>query len=73
MDIESTLNNIKSLGIEDRIRIVQEIWESIAKEQAYPNLTEVQKRELDRRITDSEANPDNVIIWEELKASIKIE
>ncbi|MEA5577047.1 addiction module protein [Anabaena sp. UHCC 0451] len=61
MDISVTLNQIKALSIADRIRIVQEILESIAAEQAYPDLTAAQKQELDRRITDYEANPDNVM------------
>lgn len=61
MDISVTLNEIKALSIPDRIHIVQEILESIAVEQAYPDLTTAQKRELDRRITDYEANPDDVM------------
>ncbi|BAZ27877.1 imidazole glycerol phosphate synthase subunit HisH [Cylindrospermum sp. NIES-4074] len=71
MDISATLNEIKALSITDRIRIVQEILESIAAEQTYPDLTAAQKRELDRRITDYEANPDDVMTWEEIKASIR--
>ncbi|MEZ2237404.1 addiction module protein [Microcoleus sp.] len=71
MDLTVTLNQITSLSIEDRIRLVQAIWDSIAAEQAYPNLTEIQKQELDRRISDSEANPDDVMTWEQIKASIK--
>ena len=71
MDISVTLNEIKALSIADRIRIVQDILESIAAEQAYPDLTAAQKRELDRRITDYEANPDDVMTWQEIKASIK--
>ena len=71
MDITATLNEIASLNIEDRILLVQAIWDSIAAEQAYPDLTEVQKRELDYRIDDYEMNPDNVLTWEEIKASIK--
>ncbi|MBD2446987.1 addiction module protein [Nostoc sp. FACHB-152] len=73
MDITVTLNEIKTLSIEERIRLVQAIWDSIAAEQAYPYITETQKQELDRRINDYEANPDNVMTWEEIKASIKRE
>ena len=69
MDITATLNEIVSLNVEDRILLVQAIWDSIAAEQAYPDLTEVQKRELDYRIDDYEMNPDNVLTWEEIKAS----
>ena len=71
MDISATLKEITALSIEERIDFVQAILDSIAVEQAYPDFTEVQKRELDRRIADYEANPDNVLTWEEVKASIK--
>jgi putative addiction module component (TIGR02574 family) len=71
MDISVTLNEIKALSIADRIRIVQDILESIAAEQAYPDLTAAQKREIDRRISDYEANPDDVMTWEEIKVSIR--
>ena len=71
MDISVTLNEIKALSIADRIRIVQDILESIAAEQAYPDLTAAQKRELDRRMSDYETNPDDVMTWQEIKASIR--
>ena len=71
MDITATLNKIVTLKIEDRIRLVQAIWDSIAAEQAYPELTEEQKHELDNRIAQSDADSDNVIIWEEVRNSVR--
>ena len=71
MDITTTLNQIITLSVQDRIRLVQAILDSIAAEQDYLDLTDSQKRELDRRIDDYEANPDNVLTWEEVKASVK--
>ncbi|MBP0017880.1 MAG: addiction module protein [Cyanobacteria bacterium SBLK] len=71
MNITATLNEIATLSIEERIDLVQAIWDGIAAEQIYPDLTETQKQELDRRIEDSEANPENVMTWEEIKASIQ--
>ncbi|MHC5734003.1 addiction module protein [Nostoc sp.] len=71
MDITATLNEIATLSVEDRIRIVQAIWDSIAAEQVYPDLTDAQKQELDRRTAEYDSNPDNVLTWEEIKASIK--
>ena len=71
MDISATLKEITALSIEERIRFVQAILDSIAAEQAYPDFTEAQKRELDRWIADYEANPNRVLTWEEVKASIK--
>ncbi|MEH1825171.1 MAG: addiction module protein [Nostoc sp.] len=71
MNITATLNEIATLSVEDRILIVQGIWDSIAAEQVYPDLTDAQKQELDRRTADYDSNPDNVLTWEEIKASIK--
>jgi putative addiction module component (TIGR02574 family) len=72
MDITTTfLNQIVALDIQDRIRLVQGILDSIAAEQVNPDLTEPQKRELDRRIDDYDVNPDEVMTWAEVKASIK--
>ncbi len=71
MDITTTLNQIIELSIQDRIRLVQAILDSIAAEQDYLDLTDTQKQELDRRIDDYEANPDKVLTWEEVKASVK--
>ena len=71
MDMTTTLEQILTLDVSERIRLVQAILESIAAEQVDSDLTESQKQELDRRIDDYEANPDNVLTWEEIKASIK--
>jgi putative addiction module component (TIGR02574 family) len=71
MDITTTLNQIVALDIQDRIRLVQAILDSIAAEQIDPDLTEPQKQELDRRIEDYEANSDEVMTWAEVKASIQ--
>ena len=61
---------IDRLGIEDRLALVEEIWDSIAADSAAVPLTEAQRAELDRRIADHEANPGDVVSWEEVKASI---
>ncbi len=71
MDFTATLNQIVSLSVQDRIRLVQAILESISAEQVHPDLTEFQKQELDRRIDDTKANRENVLTWEEVKASVK--
>jgi putative addiction module component (TIGR02574 family) len=73
MNITNTLNEIVALSIEERINLVQDIWDSIAADQAYSDsdLTDLQKQELERRTADYEANPDNVMTWEAVKASIK--
>ncbi|MDO8703928.1 MAG: addiction module protein [Sulfuricaulis sp.] len=61
---------IERLGIEERLTLVEEIWDSIAADSAAVPLTEAQRTELDRRIAEHEANPDDVVPWEEIKTSI---
>jgi putative addiction module component (TIGR02574 family) len=59
---------IDRLSVEDRIALALAIWDSIAAEPHPPLLTEAQRQELQRRLDDHEANPDDVVPWEQVKA-----
>lgn len=66
---------LKSLGIdrlsvEERLSLVEDLWDSIAEESSAASLTDAQRAELDRRLADYAANPDDVVPWEEVKDSI---
>ena len=58
----------KNLSIPERIRLVEEIWDSIAEENDALELTEAQKRELDRRLESVKNNPGQGRTWAEIKA-----
>ncbi len=67
--------SLKSLGIdrlsvEDRLALVEDLWDSIAEDSAATSLTDAQRAELERRLADHEANPNDVVPWEDVKASI---
>ena len=62
---------IDKLSVEDRLRLVQEIWDSIAAEPEAIQLTEAKRRELERRLADDKANPGDVIPWEEVEAQAR--
>jgi putative addiction module component (TIGR02574 family) len=64
---------VKSLGIDrltldQRLALVQEIWDLIAAEQRPPLLAEAQRQELERRMAEDDRAPDDVIPWEQVKA-----
>lgn len=64
---------VQSLGIdrlsrEQRITLVQEIWDTIAAEATPPLLTEAQRSELQRRVAEDDASPEDVVPWEQVKA-----
>lgn len=62
---------ILALPVEDRVRLVEAIWDSIsAVPEALP-LTEWQKEELDRRLDDLQKNPDAGSTLEEVFARIR--
>lgn len=62
---------IDQLSVEDRLALVDEIWASICADSTSVPLTDVQRAELDRRVADDDAFPDDIMPWEEVKASMR--
>ncbi|HET6974965.1 MAG TPA: addiction module protein [Pyrinomonadaceae bacterium] len=58
----------KKLPVEERIALVEEIWDSIADDNGYIELTDAQKQELDRRIQSFQENPHAARNWEDIKS-----
>lgn len=61
----------RQLSVEDQLELVEALWDEIAKRNATPPPTAAQKTELDRRVADHEAHPDDVVSWDEVKASAR--
>jgi putative addiction module component (TIGR02574 family) len=59
---------IERLSVDERIALVQEIWDGIAPEVERSPLTEAQRLEVDRRLAAHRANPDAAIPWEQVEA-----
>jgi len=68
MDLAVTLPEIKILSVDDRIRLVQAIWDSIGAESEQLELTKSQTQELSRRLVERKASPEAVVPWSEIKA-----
>ena len=58
----------KKLSIPERLALVEEIWDSIAADNEYFNLTDEQRQELDRRLESFRADPSQGRTWDEIKA-----
>jgi putative addiction module component (TIGR02574 family) len=63
------LQQARVLNVDEQIELVEAIWDGIVSRDAAPALTEAQKMELDRRLADHLANPDDVVSWDEVKAA----
>ena len=66
-----SIDEIKQLDITERILLVEEIWDSIAKEQDHLVLSDYEKEILDARLVSLEEKPNNLISWDELKSKLK--
>ena len=65
------LKDILNLSVEERIRLVEAIWDSIADNPETLPVTEAQRRELDRRLEDHLRDPDAARPWPEVRESLK--
>ncbi len=70
MELRETSQEIKKLSVAERILLVEEIWDSIVADQESLELTEAQKRELDRRLEAYQASPEEGSSWEDVKRRI---
>jgi putative addiction module component (TIGR02574 family) len=71
MNATEILEAAKALPKEERIKLAQDFWEIIVEDGYDPDLTPELAAELDRRIAEFEANPDEGIPWEQVKAEMK--
>jgi putative addiction module component (TIGR02574 family) len=64
-------SDFSQLSVAERIILVEQIWDSIAAEQAAIPLTPAQEAELDRRLEAHRKSPHEGASWEEVKARIQ--
>ena len=63
-------DDFSHLSIPDRIALAQALWDSIEPQSHVPLLSDAQRTELERRSAEDDAFPDEVILWEQVKADI---
>jgi putative addiction module component (TIGR02574 family) len=64
------LESVLKLPIEERIRIVEEIWDSVANDVSEVELQPWQVEELDRRIAGFDADPGEGVPWAEVERRV---
>ena len=62
---------IDRMSIEDRLRLIEEIWESLSPSADELPLPESHRQELDRRLAAADADPQAGLTWEEVKARLR--
>ncbi len=65
-----SIPDVFHLPIEERVRLVQAIWDSVAEHPEEVLLTDDQRTELDRCYSDYLADPEEGSSWPEVKARL---
>lgn len=64
------LQQILRLPVNERIELVQAIWDSVVADSASVPVTGAQRRELDSRLADLKARPSAARPWSAVRASL---
>ena len=66
-----TLDDIRELSVDERLDLMDLIWDTIYAEPGEDELTDEQRVELHRRIEEHKRNPSEGYAWEEVRRSIE--
>ena len=72
MDLQTVLTEVDSWSVGDRIRLLNELWDRLAEAGQEPGLSDEQKAELDHRLAEDDAAPDDVVSWDVVKARLSL-
>ena len=75
LDMAATMTSLglDRLSLDERVVLAHELLESVNEESRASRLTDEQKRELDRRIAEADADPDGGIPWEQVRDEVGAE
>jgi putative addiction module component (TIGR02574 family) len=65
------MDAIRRLSVPDRVRLVQDIWDTLQPTASELPLTETQRSLLDSRLAEHQADPDSAVPWEVARARLE--
>jgi putative addiction module component (TIGR02574 family) len=71
MDLQTVLTAVEAWPAEDRLRLIEEIWDSLDDAPEAARLTGAQEQDLQRRLDAYRDNPKAGSSWEEVKARLR--
>ena len=70
MDLKAVLTEVGTWPAEERLRLVQEVWQTLREEEFDPELDPDLKALFDSRLESLERNSDDVIPWQTVEARL---
>ena len=71
MDLTNILREVDSWPIDERIQLVEAVWDRIVDGGEHYELTPPQKADLDRRLAELKAAPEDVLSWDEITEFVR--
>jgi putative addiction module component (TIGR02574 family) len=71
MDVTAVMNEVGTWPIEERLRLVEEVWESIEAAGATTVLSEAHRQDLQRRLDAYRDDPKAGSSWEDVEARLR--
>jgi putative addiction module component (TIGR02574 family) len=69
MEMSTIIAEVGRWPAADRLKLMDRIWAGLLGGGHEPALTPAQLAELDRRLSEDDASPDDVVAWEEVKSA----
>ncbi len=67
---DASIGSVLELPVDQRLRLVQVIWDSIVQDPSALPLSDADRAELDRRLEAFKRDPSSGRSWEEVKARL---
>ena len=72
--MNAAVKTLQQLPVVERLQAVEDLWDSIAEDsQQALGLSSEQRVELDERLDDLDANPQDSLLWEKVRSKILAE
>ncbi len=70
VDVAHAIDELCALPVDDRLKVVEAVWDSLPEEANVPVSPE-QQAELNRRLDAFEANPQELLTWEQVLEQLR--
>jgi putative addiction module component (TIGR02574 family) len=71
MDLTTIMREVSGWPVDDRIHLVEAIWDRIVDSGENVDLTDAQKADLDRRLAELDAAPHEILHWDNITAHVR--
>jgi putative addiction module component (TIGR02574 family) len=71
MDLTTVMREVGNWPVEDRLRLIEEVWDSLSDRAGGSILSETHRQDLQRRLDDYRDNPKAGSPWDDVKMRLQ--